>query len=44
MAFTAFFLTFAVDMRGAWTFVQAEIIPMEPETGNADEGICLNAK
>ena len=29
-------------MRGAWTGVQAEIIPMEPDTGNADAGMSLD--
>ena len=43
LAFTAFLFTFAVDTRGAWTSVQAEIIPMEPDTGNADAGICHNS-
>ena len=42
MAFTAFLFTFAGDTRGAWTGVQAEIIPMEPDTGNADAGMSLD--
>ena len=42
LAFTAFLFTFAGDTRGAWTGVQAEIIPMEPDTGNADAGMSLD--
>ena len=39
-----FFIYLCGRYKGCLDFVQAEIIPMEPETGNADEGKCLHAK